>query len=132
MKKSFLPRSSSPAQEKSKDCLSKAADDISFSSDFQDLGKGDRPSKSSSDPQICVSKTPSNSSSSKSSPAIATGNTTSTLVKDCKVVLERVSLPAGAGKPNEHVHCQSKPHKTPRFNSNDNSFLKNLESKQCI
>ena len=124
-------RSPSPAQEKSKDCLSNAADDAINVHKFSDLGKGDRPSKSTSDTQLLFPKSQSGSSYQKSK--LRAASSTSSLVMDCRVVLERVSVPsAGAAKPHVHKPCLSEPHTTSQHNSKDANHLKSLQLKQPI
>ena len=54
------------------------------------------------------------------------------IFRDCRVVLEKVSVPFGALKPHEQEHCQSEPHKKSQLNSKDKPFLNKLQLKQPI
>ena len=131
MKKSSSTRSPSPAQEKSKDCLSKAADENVFSASVgfsnSDLGKGDRPSKS---PSASFQNFLGDQIIKKNvlDPDIISRHG----IRECRVVLDSLDITSGAAKLNEHKPCRNKNHLTSQFSSSDKSFLNKQDVKQPI
>ena len=95
--------------------------------------RGNSPGLGLSDIQRYKMLPTSNSSSSQKSRSPSSNKVQlSSLVKECRVVLEKVSVPVGAGKPHEQEHCPSEPNKTSQLNSKDKPFLDKLQLKQPI
>ena len=120
MKKFLSTRSSSPAQEKSKDCQSKAAatcvDMINSNNGYRIRGNrcassiGGGVKTQSTEPDII-------DSSCKNSPSRDIRSRHG--IKECKVVLDRIDIPSGAVKLDEQEPCRNKTHLTSQFASSD-------------
>ena len=120
MKKFLSTRSSSPAQEKSKDCQSKAAatcvDILNSNNGYRIRGNrcassiGGGVKTKSTEPDII-------DSSCKNSPSRDIRSRHGII--ECKVVLDRIDIPSGAAKLDEQEPCRNKTHLTSQFASSD-------------